>query len=100
MALLQSSNGRFELDTQQGERFEPVDKPVRLYESLLNGAAQLLTFAFLWTHYQLWQLVATVAVAVLMGVALWKLLAPPRFSATRGAFVFTGLLCLVLLYVL
>ena len=88
------------MDTQQGERSEPIDKPVRFYESLLNIAAQLLTFAFLWAHYQLWQLVATVAVAVLMGVALWKLLLPPRFSAKRSAFVVAGLLCLFLLYVL
>ena len=88
------------MDTQQGERYEPLDKPIRFYEKLLNVAAQWLTFAFLWTHYQAWQLVATVTVAVLMGVSLWKLLAPPRYSATRIVFVIAGLMCLVLLYVL
>jgi hypothetical protein len=88
------------LDTQQGEEFEPIDKPVRFYENLLNVATQLPTFAFVWTHYQPWQLVATFAAAVLMGVSLWKLLAPPRFSATRCVFVVVGLLCLFMLYVL
>lgn len=88
------------MDTQQGERFEPTDRPVRLYEYLLNGAAQLLTFVLLWTHLQTWRLVATVTVAALLGVALWKLLAPPRYSATWGAFVVCGLMCMILLYVL
>jgi hypothetical protein len=79
------------------DRFEPADRPVRWQESLLCLVTQLLTFLATWTHSPVAQTVAYVSILALMGLSLWLLLAPPRFSATRCAFIMCGLFCLVLL---
>jgi hypothetical protein len=86
------------LDTPPSKPFEPVNKPVQMHELLLNVATQLLTLVYLWTRIPTWRLVATTVVALLLGLSLWKLLVPPRFSATRVAYVIWGLICLALLY--
>lgn len=99
MSLLLSGSRRFGVYTQQGEEFEPVDKPVRFYETLLCFTAQLLIFGALETHYRAAELAATASVALLLAVSLWKLLVPPRLSVTRCAFVCIGLICVVLLFV-
>jgi hypothetical protein len=84
--------------TQQREDFEPVDKAVRLYEMGLCLAAQLLANAAMSTHSRAVKLAAVASMVLLIALSLWKLLVPPRFSATRGAFVFVGLLWLFLLW--
>jgi hypothetical protein len=71
---------------------------MRLYELVLCLGAQLLVFAELWTHYRAAELAATASVALVIAVSVWKLLAPPRLSVTRCAFVLIGLICVVLLF--
>jgi hypothetical protein len=97
MALLPLRR-RFGLDTQQRNDFEPVDKPLRFYETGLCLAAQLPAFVALRTHNPSVELAAAVSMALLIALSLWKLVMPPRFSATRVAFVFVGLLYLFLLW--
>jgi hypothetical protein len=84
--------------TQQHEDFEPVDKPVRLYETVLFLAAQLLAIVALSTHSRAVELAAVALLALLTALTLWKLVVPPRLSATRCAFVFASLLWLFLLW--
>ncbi len=87
------------MHTQQGEQFEPVDKPVRPYETVLFAVAMLLVMAAQSTLYQAVELAAAVAVALLMlALPLWQLFVPPRFSSTRGAFVLMGVISLWLLW--
>jgi hypothetical protein len=86
------------LDTQQRDDFEPVDKPVMWYETVLCLAAQLLALAALSTHYRAVELAAAAWLALLIALSLWKLVVPPRLSATRCAFVFAGLIWLFLLW--
>ncbi len=85
------------MSVNNDERFEPVDKPVKWQEFLLCFITQFLTYWATQTHSPVAQTAALVSVAVLMGISLWLLLAPPRFSATRGSFILVGLLCLLLL---
>jgi hypothetical protein len=54
--------------------------------------------AALSAHFRAVELAAAVSIALFIALALGKLLVPPRFSATRSAFVFIGLLCLFLLW--
>ena len=96
--MLPPSGRRVGVHTQQREDFEPVDKPMRLYETVLFLAAQVLAIAALSTHSRAVELVAVASLALLIALSLWKLLVPPRLSATRCAFVFAGLLWLYLLW--
>jgi hypothetical protein len=57
----------------------------------------LLLFARQGRHDLALGLVVAASIALLMGMSLWKLLVPPRFSATRCAFILIGLLSIVLL---
>ena len=85
------------MHTQRHEQFEPADKPVQFYELALCLVAQLVVFASLGTHNHVFELTATASVASLLALSLWKLFVPPRFSATRGAFVLISVLCVVVL---
>lgn len=85
------------VDTEQRQAFEPAERPVQIYESALCFATQLLAFATLWTHNRLVEIVAASAVALLLAMSLWKLLSPPRLSATRCAFLLIGIVCIALL---
>ena len=51
------------MHAQQREEYEPVDKPVRLYEKALFLAAQLLTIAALSTHFPAVELAAAASMA-------------------------------------
>ncbi len=99
------------MSVNNDERFEPVEKPVKWQEFLLCFITQFLTHLATQMHSPVAQTAALVSVAVLMGISLWLLLAPPRFSATRGSFILAGwfasyssltlscgLLCLLLLH--
>lgn len=80
------------------DEFEPADRPVRAYETLLCMAMNAALFSVYWWHVRPAEVIAGVLACILIVVALVKLLLPrPRFSATRGAYVFLGLLALVLL---
>ncbi len=82
----------------QREEFEPADKPVRFYETMLCATADALLFVDRLADTRVVELAATAPAVVLIAVSLWRLLVPPRFSVTRCAFVLVGLLCLVLLF--
>lgn len=84
------------MGTQRHEEYEPADKPVRLYEYVLCAAPQVLWFVWQGTHSPITRLGAVVAIVLLLAVSLWKLLIPPRFSATRCAFVLLALIGIVL----
>lgn len=80
------------------DEFEPADRPVRAYETLLCMAVNAALFSVYWWHPRPAEIITAVLACILIVVALVKLLLPkPRFSATRGAYVFLGLLALVLL---
>ncbi len=81
----------------RSQEFEPADRPVQLYESLLCLLAQGLVFASRATHAPLVERRAGAAIALLLIMSLWKLLLPPRVSATRCAFLLIGLICIVVL---
>src|SRR5262249_4418106 len=94
IVLLPPSGRRVGVHTQQRKDVEPIDNPVRLYDIGLCAAAQLLTFAAQSTHSRAVELAAAASLVLLIALSLWTLLVPPRYSATRVAFVFVGLLCL------
>lgn len=85
------------MQTRRREDYEPADRPVRFYESLLSIVTLLLVLAALYTHFSAAMPAAAASITVLMVVSLWKLLTPPRFSATRGGFVVACLIFIVVL---
>lgn len=82
--------------TQPHEEFEPADKPVRWYENVLCAIMQALWFLYIFTHVPVARLGTVVAIGLSLAVSLWKLLFPPRLSATRCAFVLIAILGIVL----
>jgi cell division protein FtsW (lipid II flippase) len=85
------------VDAERPGEFEPADRPVQWYETAVCIAAQFLTFLSLGAHNRVVELAAGACIALLVIMSLWKLLVPPRFSATRGAFVLLSLICVWLL---
>jgi drug/metabolite transporter (DMT)-like permease len=83
---------------QRSADYEPADRPIRWYEFALCLVTQLLVFACRWTPNPLLEYTAIASTTALMATALWKLLLPPRLSATRCAFVLIGLIGIVLLF--
>ena len=75
------------MDTRQRKELESFDKPVRFYETLLCSAANQLTIAGWMTQGHAIELAAIGLFAVLMALSLWMFLVPPRYFATRAAFV-------------
>jgi hypothetical protein len=106
IALLPAGRRSDTLNTNQPQESEPIDRPVQWYELALLVIAELLAAAALGdvpqlpsqaAHSRIVEIAAITAAAVLLVVSLWKLLLPPRLSATRGAFVVIGLISIYLL---
>lgn len=85
------------MNSQQRSQFEPVDKPVRLYEVGALFVAGAMYIVALLTQYRAIELAAVAAESLLIITCVWNLLAPPRFSVTRCAYLCIGLVCLILL---
>ena len=83
---------------ERRDPFEPTDRPVQFYEYLVCLSSQLLLFAWEHTSIRGFWLGSFAAVALLVGMSLWKLLLPPRFSATRGAYIVVSAIAMVLLF--
>jgi hypothetical protein len=98
MVLLPGSSGRFSVQTRQREDYEPADRPVKFYEFLLCIMTQALVGVGRYLHIAPAMPAAIMSIALLMAISLWKLLVPPRFSATRGAFLLAGVICIALLF--
>ena len=97
IVMLLSGSGRVNLNTRQREGLEPVDKPVRLYEIGLFLVVAALYIAAMLTHHPTIEFTAAAATGLLIAICLWNLFVPPRFSATRSAFLCIGFLYLFLL---
>ncbi len=95
--MLLSGSGGLDLNTRQRGELEPVDKPVRLYEIGLLFVVAALYIAAMLTHHPATELAGAAATGLLIATCLWNLFVPPRFSATRCAFLCIGLVYLFLL---
>lgn len=84
---------------ERHEPYEPADRPVRFYELALCLVIQLLLLVEQRTQSYPLELATALSLALLLALSLWKLLVPPRFSATRSAFVLVSLIGLFLLFV-
>ena len=84
---------------ERHEPYEPADRPVRFYELALCLVIQLLLLVEQRTQSYPLKLATALSLALLLALSLWKLLVPPRFSATRSAFVLVSLIGLFLLFV-
>jgi hypothetical protein len=91
MAPLLIRSREVAMPAQRRDAFEPVDKPVKFYESMLLYTAEVLWLAAVFTHSRVAEIAAAASLALLIAVSLWKLLMPPRLSVTRCVSVFVGL---------
>ncbi len=82
-------------------RYEPADRPVRIFEYALFVALDLAAFAaFIWPNRPVIILAFAIAAATLLLSAVRLLLPSPRYSLTRAAFLVISLLVLVMLVTL